>query len=273
MIQHHGNALLFLGGVRDVRRWKAVQAEVVQPSQLPDGLLEVYCKGQTKPDYYLVEIATYPERRVRDQMERDIHLVLLQRKVLPEALTVVLRPRGQGVETSRERQSRLGWSQTLTSWRVVELWNVPAADLLAANDVGLILWLPLTQFDGPPENLLRQCRERIDQQALRDERGNLLAVTQVMAELRFHNIDLVNLIGGQPMFLESPLVKEVLAKQTQENLLEFLTARFGEVPKEVETKIKKIKQLARLKRFIVQAAVCPDLEAFRTHLFSRANGS
>ena len=59
----------FLAGIRDVQRCQAVQPEVVQPRQLPDGLLEVYARGQRKPDAVLIEVATYPEKRVQEQAQ------------------------------------------------------------------------------------------------------------------------------------------------------------------------------------------------------------
>src|SRR5437879_5628773 len=63
LIQKHGNGILYLGGIRHVRAWRALQAELVQPSQLPDGLLEVFFHGRSTPDYFLLEVATYPENR------------------------------------------------------------------------------------------------------------------------------------------------------------------------------------------------------------------
>ncbi len=63
LIQHHGDALLRLAGLRDVTSWRALQAEVVQPAQLPDGLLAVRRRGRRREQYYVVEVATYPERR------------------------------------------------------------------------------------------------------------------------------------------------------------------------------------------------------------------
>src|SRR5215475_12659545 len=45
MLQHHARGILFLGGIREVRQCRALQAEVVQPRRLPDGLLEVHLKG------------------------------------------------------------------------------------------------------------------------------------------------------------------------------------------------------------------------------------
>jgi hypothetical protein len=43
----------------------------------------------------LVEVATYPEKRVVDQVQDDIRLVRQARGVLPEAVVLCLCPRGQ----------------------------------------------------------------------------------------------------------------------------------------------------------------------------------
>ena len=61
IIQHHGRQILRLAGVRDVVSCRALQAEVVQPRQLPDGLLEVQLAGKNTADLHLVEISTYRE--------------------------------------------------------------------------------------------------------------------------------------------------------------------------------------------------------------------
>ena len=63
LIRKHGDSVLYLGGIRQVRRWRALQTELVQPNKLPDGLLEVYFQGRSGPDYFLLEVATYPEKR------------------------------------------------------------------------------------------------------------------------------------------------------------------------------------------------------------------
>jgi hypothetical protein len=43
LLEHQGRAIALLGGLRDVISCRARQAEVVQPRQLPDGLLEAGC--------------------------------------------------------------------------------------------------------------------------------------------------------------------------------------------------------------------------------------
>ena len=66
LIQHCGNSLLRLGGVQRIQSWRHLQAELVQPKQLPDGLLEVHFEGRQEADLYVVEIATFPEKRVQE---------------------------------------------------------------------------------------------------------------------------------------------------------------------------------------------------------------
>lgn len=176
--------MLRLGGAGAIRSWRALQADLVQPRRLPDGLLEVTLADETDADLFLVEVATYPEERVPEQLVRDLALVFLDRGLLPEMLTLVLRPRGnQRVPDSAELHSRRDWSRLQVGWRVVELWTVPAEQLLAANDVGLIPWVPLAQSADPPETVLHECRRLIDEQAPPNEHANLLAVTQFLSGL------------------------------------------------------------------------------------------
>lgn len=275
MIGHHGDSLLRLGGATGIQSWRAVQAEVVHPRQLPDGLLEVVFADRTEPDLFLVEVVTHADQRVREQLLRDVGLVLIDRRVLPEVLTLVLHQRGNvQVGNAEELQSRLGWTGVRVSWRVVELWRLPAEQLLGAGDVGLLPWVPLTQFSEPPEVVLRQCRQRIDEQAPAEERANLLAVSQVMARLRYNDPGLLALFGGRQVFNDSPLIQELLAerqaetrsKTLHESILWFLTDRFGAVPPEMADRLQAIQDEVRLKELLLWASRCPDLEAFRARL-------
>ena len=152
----------------------------------------------------------------------------------------------------------------------------------AANDVGLIPWVPLTLFDGPPEAILQQCRERIDQQAPPNEHENLLAVTQVLTMLRYNDPQLLAIIGGRKGMIESPylqslleevvaerLAKEVakeVAKEHQRNILQVLTKRFGSVPLEIRTLVEAVSEESRLDDLLDWAIACPDLDAFRARL-------
>jgi hypothetical protein len=66
--------------------------------------------------------------------------------------------------TLRSRRGLTKWS---LSWKAVKLWEVPAEELLGMGDVGLLPWVPLAQFDGPPERFVSRCRARIDHHAPR----------------------------------------------------------------------------------------------------------
>jgi len=127
--------------------WQPLPAELVQSGRLPAGRIEVRRHGQAEPDLHVLEIATYPEARVADQVVDDTALVYLDRRVLPEVVVLFLHPKGNieaaGAVNLRSRQ---GWTDWRLCWRIVKLWEIPADELLAASDVGLIPWVPLTQF-------------------------------------------------------------------------------------------------------------------------------
>ena len=93
-------------------------------------------------------------------------LVYLDRRVVPDVITLILHPKGNlSVPGSLELTSPGGLTHWSIRWKVIPLWTIPAASLLAFQDIGLVPWVPLTQFDGPPETIFRECRARIDQQA------------------------------------------------------------------------------------------------------------
>ena len=191
--------------------------------------------------------------------------------MLPEVLTVVLHTRGNArVGDSYELRSRLGWTRLAVAWRVVELWNVPAEQLFAANDIGLIPWVPLAQFSDPPAVVLQECRRRIDQQSAPLEHANLLAVTQVLTGLRYNDPQLLSLLGGKQAMIESPVlqefVHEAVAEARQRDILRVLGARFGAVPQEIAAALRSVQDEAKLDELVDWASRSPSLEAFRSRL-------
>jgi hypothetical protein len=173
--------------------------------------------GQANPDLYILEIATYPEARVAHQVLADTARVYLDRQVLPEVVVLFLHPKGNvAALDAMNLISPQGLTDLKLSWRIAKLWEVPAQELLAAGDIGLIPWVPLTKFTGPPEPIIRQCRTRIDQVTSPDEHANLLAVTQFLARLRYNDTRLFEILGGRKAMIESPLLQELKAEWTQE---------------------------------------------------------
>jgi hypothetical protein len=274
LIQDHGDSILRMGGIQDIATWRPLQAELVQHRRLPDGLIEVRHHGEDGPDYYILEVATYPEARVIKQVARDTALVFLDRDVVPEVLVVFLHPRGNAAAADGAMlRSRRGWTNWPLSWRVVKLWTIPAANLLSSGDVGLVPWVPLTEFSDRPERILREWRDRIDRDAPANERENLLAVTQVLAGLRYNEPGLFQIFGGRKAMIESPVLKELRAEWTHEGAVEavrqsivkFLEARFGPDARALEAELKSVGE-DRLDDMLKLEAKCRSLASFRKRL-------
>ena len=171
------------------------------------------------------------------QVTRNVALVYLDRDVLPEVVVLFLHPKGNvAAAAATTLSSPRSWTNWQVSWKAVELWNVPAEVLLQAGDVGLIPWVPLAHFDGPPEPIFPHVpRPHRSRSAPADERENLLAVTQLLARLRYNDSRLFELFGGRRAMIESPVLQELKAEWTREgsiatarqDIVRVLTARFA----------------------------------------------
>jgi hypothetical protein len=231
-------------------------------------LIEAKVRGRAKPVRFLIEISTYPYRRLGKQTIEGTIVAYLDREELPEVLTVVLHPGGRWrVAGTADLASPLGWTQLHLGWKVVEMWTIPGAELLAADDVGLIPWVPLAKIDGPPEPVFRECRARIDRGAAPGDRENLLAVTQFLARLDYNDPRLFELLGGRKAMIESPVLKELMAETVrrtkQADILEVLEGRFGRKARTLRRALKAIEDERQLKTLLNQSGKCPDLESFK----------
>ncbi len=170
--------MLRLAGVEGIESWRALPGEVVQPRQLPDGIIEAVLSGDPHPRRFVVEIATYPEERIAEQAASDAVLVWQATGELPEVIVLVLRQRGRKRAPNRfSLRSGSGQTQIQVSWQTVEPWELTANDLLDSGDVGLFPWVPLASSTEHPEQLLMKCRDRILAEASPNEAPGLLAVT------------------------------------------------------------------------------------------------
>jgi hypothetical protein len=68
--------------------------------------------------------------------------------------------------------------------------------------------------------------------------------------------------------IESPLIKELVAEFKQEDIQRILEDRFGPLPAEIGSALKRIEDIARLNELLVWSARCPDLAAFQARLTS-----
>ena len=111
MLEEHGAGILYLPGARNELSCRARKAEVLQPRKLPDGLLEARFAGVKAPRLILVEVATYPEPRVVQQVCDDLRLVRQSRGVLIDAVVLGLCPKGSyRVPETAQETSPLGSS-------------------------------------------------------------------------------------------------------------------------------------------------------------------
>jgi predicted transposase YdaD len=283
LVAHHGGAILALTGVTGFRSWKPLQPETVAPRRLPDGLLEVSFPDTPEPVLVLVEIETYPDSDADRQVLEDLMLIAVDRKVVSEVVSLILKPKGNLTVTgASERTSRRGTTRVGGSWPVVRLWDLEADALLAAGDAGLIPWVPLARTHLSPDELMTRCRDRLAGVPDPSDRAGLMAVTQILAGLAFPDRNFLTLFGGPEMMIDSPIldeVKEILRKRyeaegeargarrgLQEAVLENLETRFGAISAERVAPVRAIADEARLKELIRVAITCADLDAFMAAL-------
>jgi hypothetical protein len=269
LLHNQGKGALLVGGLQGVRRIEPMPGEIAQSRKYPDGLLRVYLAGQRAPCHVLVEVATFSEERALKQALDDLALAYSALGHLPELLMLVLRPKGSfRISGKHEVRSKLGLSSLGAGWKPVEVWTLSANEFLSGGEVGVAPWVPLMHFDGPPEALLERCAEKIEREAHPKDRADLLAVSQVLAQLRFPKPELLRLLGGRVPMIESPLLKRMIAETLHKGILALLKARFGTVPREVTRLLQEVLDEERLTKLIVLAGQCPDLQAFREALLS-----
>ncbi len=270
LIQNHAAALVRLLGLAP-RSCRTAHPRLTLPQAIPDGLLELTLPEHDRPVPLLLEIETYPSAETNEQMSRDLDLAAQTLGVLPDAAVVVLCQRGRRQSARRTQQSLMGWSQRRHRWRVLELWKVPAEQLLDMNEVGLLPLLPLTRSRESPELLFRQGWERIGQQGRPDQRVQLLTITSILAGLRYTEAEeWIATLGGKSMLAESPLYQKWMAERDRETkqaaIISFLRARFGEVPETVVVQVNGITDLEKLEETIQHAGGCKSIADFRKRI-------
>lgn len=276
---HHGDSVLRLAGITGFSSWNALQTESVAPRRLPDGLLEVRYPGENDAELVLIEVETYPSGDADRQVFEDLLVLTADRGVVPNAILLVLQPRGQQiVRGTAERTDRRGTTCLTAAWSVVRLWELEADDLFAAGDIGLIPWVPLTRSDLPPEDLLTRCRDVIEAVPDAADRKGLLVVTEILAGLAFPGRKFLKLFGGPELMIESPVLEEAkeliriraVRGSLRESIIMFLEGRFGTVPESIRIKIAGIEDVTILQSIVRLSAACPDLTAFATAIESNS---
>ena len=267
LIEHHADSLLLVAGVTGFTSCKAVNPVMVHPKRVPDGLLEVEFPDHPTPSVFLVEVTTYPDKEERDQVMEDIALVLLERRVVPEVISIVLSTRGnQTLEGEHRRTSRHGRTTLACTWQVVRLWEIDARRLLDLDQPGLLPLVPLTRFSEEPAVMLEACRERIDRLAPPDQRDNLLAIAATMTAFRYNQDALFDIFARRLTVNENPFLARIERqgelKGAHKLILGTLEDKFGVVPEEVRHLVQRITEDERLRSLLRNAFLSESLQAF-----------
>ena len=217
LIQHHGNSILHLAGVRDILAWRPLQAELVQPRHsgwtargpIPGAGRVFSCSAEIST--YLTPVHSRRYRRDRTAGDEPEVLLVLTRR--PEGCDCNehggLDPDSSPLEDDRARHPKTCWRPG--SW----VDPVGAAGKLCRAT----------------EPIFRECRERIERDAPSGELENLLAVTQFLASLRYNDPRLFEILGGRQAMIESPVIHELIADCRREDVVRVLVARFGARPR------------------------------------------
>ncbi len=267
LLGSQAGSILRLGGVTGFTGWTAAESGLMTPQRRPDGLIHVTFADDPEPVPYLIEIETYASSDADRQVYEDLLLAAVDRRVVPEAICLVLRPKGNAQVTGQySAVSRRGTSRLSARWDVVRLWELKAADLLATGDPGLIPWVPLTQIDGPAEIVLQECRDRIERDIPPERRVNYCAATEVLGRL-VHPFGLLERIfAPEAEMIESPLFQDLECQATQRNIRYVLEQRFGPMPDDLRQRLRSIFEFDRLQKLLYQERECSNYDDFRALL-------
>ena len=133
---------------------------------------------------------------------------------------------------------------------VLRVWEQYRRDVIEARLVGLYPLLPLMKGRKPDETPLEALQESMDAvQDVGDEavRKDLLAAMAILAEIRYSS-DLVRSMIRREMIMESTVFQEWVkedraeaeAKKAQEAICKFLNARFGDISRDLQARVKRV---------------------------------
>jgi hypothetical protein len=260
-------SILRLSGVTGFTGWTTSESGLTTPQRRPDGLIHVTFADDLEPVPYLIEIETYASSDADRQVYEDLLLATIDKRVVPEAICLVLRPKGNAqVRGEYSVVSRSGTSRVSANWRVINLWDLEASALLATGDAGLIPWVPLTQITGPAEITLQECRDRIERDIPPERRVNYCAATEILGRL-IHPFDLLERIFSRGTeMIESPLFQDLECQANQRAIRRAMEFRFGPMPEDLLRTLKTMFEPAPLEAILNRLYQCSNYDDFRALL-------
>ncbi|HUW65843.1 MAG TPA: hypothetical protein VMW83_14345 [Spirochaetia bacterium] len=149
-------------------------------------------------------------------------------------------------------------------YTVFRVWDVYRRRVTEAELVGLYPLLPLMRGDEPdesPEHALKESVSTVEAIADESLKQDLLATMAILAEGRYPP-DLVLSFIRREMIMKSAVFQEWVKEESaeaetrgkvsakQEDICKFLNARFGDISRELEGRVKRIGKLDALDKVI-----------------------
>lgn len=283
LLENFGVSIIQLAAKVRPRRVLARAAQLVQQTQLPDGLLDVYFPGKTEPAPFLVELATRFEPRIVDQMSDDLSLAHKCLGKLPDGFVIILDPKAPlNAPTRFATASEYQLSTMGVTWTVFYARDFDADELIRTGDPGMAPWATLGKTAKEPEVLVDELRELIHEKSTGNKRKNLLCGAAVFASMRYNDAIWERFFLGSESMLEFPMVQkikalgyaegeakgEALGEATalRESILTFARFRFHHLPRRVATRLKEIAEPARLRQILKSVESAESADDWLKHL-------
>jgi predicted transposase YdaD len=286
--RHHRELVEWLLGVRPVAVRALDTALATTEKRRTDQLLEAEL-----PDGSTIllhaEFQTAGDRTMPRRMARYMAMILgsLESRFVPEDLAsvVVYLTEEDYVEDPGRItiEGKLGFRFDF-AYCVVKLWEEDPASLLAMGSPGLCLFAPL--MAGNPTELALQSQEKIrrapDSLVSPEEKRELLTVLGGISALVVKDRKFLERLFSEIRVMKDNYFFDLIRKEGEavglakgkaeartaeinalrRALFTVLERRFGEPPRALVRKLRRIKDCARLESLLADAAVCEDLDAF-----------
>jgi hypothetical protein len=251
-----------------------------------DGFLLVKIFGEEC--FYHLEFQTYYEEEMSLRVAGYNVGAFIQHKKPVLSFVIRLMPGPKEEPSSLEVKMPDGEQIFCLSYRLIEMYRIPATDLLSAGQVELLPFLSLTS-GGDNREMVQYMNNQLEQHGTPD----LQEIGHLLASFVFQNRpdDLHWLKGLNPMLQEvlrtSPLWQEVFAedhkrwlaegreeernaclRDTQSILSQFVQARFPALDELARRQMQAITDPSLLNQLFLQMTLAPDEEKARQALLA-----
>ena len=158
IVAHYARPLLLLAGTDPGSVVRAGHPRMSQTSRTPDSLAEWNFDERGVPrSRRLLEIATYGETRIVQQVLDDLALSWLTFRKLLSTVVYVLQPHSEeGLATEATLTSDEGDTRLHAEWRVIKVFDMDVEEIFAFEEAGLAPFAFFARSHLSPEELGRR---------------------------------------------------------------------------------------------------------------------